>query len=143
MSFQQYPLILTQQPWIDPPSRIQTMGREGYTGGRFDPQGGRGKRGGARSGRGDDSMVYCYYCKEPSHTYQCPLLKGKPTIGAYMASQDDEELRHQFEQFQLFRQQKNTRSVFIFLCHSSSDRYPFLLSYIVYVTYLDYRFRSN
>ena len=39
-----------------------------------------------------------------------PLLKGKATRDAHMTSQDDEQLRHQFEQFQMFQQQHNIQA---------------------------------
>jgi len=48
--------------------------RGGYTGGRFGGRGGiRGRRS-PQGGRGDDFVVYCYYCKELGHRkHQCPF----------------------------------------------------------------------
>jgi len=41
-----------------------------------------------------------------------PLLKGKPARGAHVFAiiPDDEQLRRQFEQFQMFQQQQNTQA---------------------------------
>jgi len=118
----------------------QSTGRGGYSGGRgrggSDGRGGfngggrstgrggqRGGRGGpSRGGSGDDSVIHCHYCHEPGHMkYNCPKRKGKE---AYLASHDisqdnpsqhpstfpDEQLRRQFEEFQLFQQYQHTQS---------------------------------
>ena len=53
------------------------------------------------------------------------LLKEKPARCAHVSATfpDDEQLRHQYEQFQMFQQQ-NTQV--IFLCNSRSNRYSYL-----------------
>ena len=58
-------------------------------------------------------MIYFYCYKESGHTkYQCRLLKEKSTRDEHVSVTipDDEQLRHQFEQFQIFQQQQNIQA---------------------------------
>jgi len=41
------------------------------------------------------------------------------------------------------QQQHNTGLILLFLCHSPTNRYSYILSHIVYDSYLDYRFRGD
>jgi len=53
--------------------------REGYSGGHFCAcSGTKSSWGDPRGGWADSSVIYCYYCKEPSPMkYQCPFWPGK------------------------------------------------------------------
>ena len=105
----------------------------------------RGGRGGPWGGRGDDSVIYCYYCKESGHTkYQSTLLKGKPARCTYLCYFFRWAVAIWVWAIPVISWAiEHTSPVFIFLCHSSSKSYSYILSYIVSVTCLDYRFRSN
>jgi len=53
---------------VDVEDRVDVEGRGSHTSGHIGGRGAtRGGRGGPRE-RGDRSVVYCYYCKEPGHT---------------------------------------------------------------------------
>ena len=74
-------------------------------------------------------MIYYYYCKELGHTkYHCTFLKGKLARGAYISVtlSIDEQLRHQFEQFQMFQQQHNTQAHSSFFSATLAQAYTLI-----------------
>ena len=121
--------------------------REGYTNRHFSSYGGtKGRRGGFRGGWEDGSMVYCYYYKEQGHIkYQCsfwkvsqrethislPLFQMTSSCDVSLSSSDMSAVAEHVD------------SIFLFLSHSNSNRYSYILSYIIYIAYLDYKFKGK
>jgi len=64
----------------------------------------------------EEMALWCTAITERVRPYKAsvPLLKGKSVRGAHVSATlpNNEQLRHQFEQFQMFQQQQNTHAQF-------------------------------